>query len=69
LQTVAGISDFDARYANTLQLVKGDINQGVQLKVNGTPTFFMNGLRLPNFRAEIFEAAVLMELKRAEAAK
>jgi uncharacterized membrane protein/protein-disulfide isomerase len=69
LQTVAGISDFDARYANTLQLVKGDINQGVQLKVNGTPTFFMNGLRLPNFRADVFEAAVLMELKRVEAAK
>jgi uncharacterized membrane protein/protein-disulfide isomerase len=69
LQTVAGISDFDARYANTLQLVKGDINQGMQLKVNGTPTFFMNGLRLPNFRAEIFEAAVLMELRRVEAAK
>jgi uncharacterized membrane protein/protein-disulfide isomerase len=69
LQTVAGISDFDARYANTLQLVKGDINQGMQLKVNGTPTFFMNGLRLPNFRADIFEAAVLMELKRVEAAK
>jgi uncharacterized membrane protein/protein-disulfide isomerase len=69
LQTVAGISDFDARYANTLQLVKGDINQGMQLKVNGTPTFFMNGLRLPNFRADIFEAAVLMELRRVEAAK
>jgi uncharacterized membrane protein/protein-disulfide isomerase len=69
LQTVAGISDFDARYANTLQLVKGDINQGMQLKVNGTPTFFMNGLRLPNFRADIFETAVLMELRRVEAAK
>ncbi len=69
LQSVAGVSDFDARYAGTLQLVKGDINQGLQLKVNGTPTFFMNGLRLPSFRSEIFEAAVLMELKRVGAAK
>jgi uncharacterized membrane protein/protein-disulfide isomerase len=67
LQTVAGVSDFDARYAGTLQLVKGEINQGVQLKVSGTPTFFMNGLRLPNLRAEFFEAAVLWELRRAGA--
>jgi uncharacterized membrane protein/protein-disulfide isomerase len=69
LQTIAGVSDFDARYPGTLQLVKGEINQGVQLKVTGTPTFFMNGLRLPNLRGEFFEAAVLWELRRVEAAK
>jgi len=69
VQTVAGVTDFDARYPGTLQLVKGEINQGVQLKVNGTPTFFMNGLRLPNLRGEFFEAAVLWELRRLGAAK
>jgi uncharacterized membrane protein len=64
LTTVAGVSDFDARYAKTLELVRGDIAQGIQLGVRGTPTFFMNGIRLPNLRGEFFEAAVLWELRR-----
>jgi uncharacterized membrane protein/protein-disulfide isomerase len=64
LSTVAGVSDFDARYPKTLELVRGDIAQGVQLGVRGTPTFFMNGIRLPNLRAEFFEAAVQWELRR-----
>ena len=53
-----GITDFDARYPKTLELVRGDIAQGQQLDVSGTPTFFMNGIRLPNLRGEFFEAAV-----------
>jgi uncharacterized membrane protein/thiol-disulfide isomerase/thioredoxin len=69
LQQVAGVTNFDERYQGTLQLVKGDIAQGQQLKVSGTPTFFMNGLRLPNLRAEFFENAVLMELRRVGAIK
>ena len=44
-------------------LVKGDIAQGVQLKVSGTPTFFMNGMRLPGLRPEFFDAAIAWELK------
>jgi uncharacterized membrane protein/protein-disulfide isomerase len=64
MASVGGVSDFDARYAKTLELVRGDIAQGIQLGVRGTPTFFMNGIRLPNLRAEFFEAAVLWELRR-----
>jgi protein-disulfide isomerase len=63
------VTDFDARYAGTLEVVKGDIGQGGQLKVTGTPTFFMNGLRLPNLRGEFFESAVLWELRRVGAAQ
>jgi uncharacterized membrane protein/protein-disulfide isomerase len=62
--SVGGVADFDARYAKTLELVKGDIAQGVQLNVRGTPSFFMNGIRLPNLRGEFFEAAVEWELRR-----
>lgn len=62
--TVAGVADFDARYAKTLDLVRADIAQGVQLGVRGTPTFFMNGIKLPNLRGEFFEAAVEWELRR-----
>ena len=61
---VAGVTDFDARYSTMLALVRGDIGQGQQLGVQGTPTFFMNGIRLPTFRGEFFEAAVQWELRR-----
>jgi uncharacterized membrane protein len=61
---VGGVQDMDARYAATLDLVKGDTAQGAQLKVNSTPTFFMNGMRLPALRPEFFDAAIAWELKR-----
>lgn len=61
---VGGVTDFEARYPATLTLVRGDIGQGQQLGVQGTPTFFMNGIRLPTFRGEFFEAAVQWELRR-----
>jgi protein-disulfide isomerase len=67
--TIAGIADFDARYAKMLELVRGDIAQGQQLAVRGTPTFFLNGIRLPNLRGEFFEAAVSWELRRVESAR
>ena len=67
VSTVAGVTDFDARYPKTLELVRGDIAQGLQLGVKGTPTFFMNGIRLPNLRGEFFEAAVQWELRRVAA--
>lgn len=67
--SVGGVTNFDARYAATLELVKSDIAQGAQLKVGGTPTFFVNGMRLPGLRAEFFDAAIAWELKRVESAK
>jgi uncharacterized membrane protein/protein-disulfide isomerase len=65
--SVGGVSNFAERYATTLELVRGDIAQGVQLGVRGTPTFFMNGIRLPNLRGEFFELAVEWELKQVAA--
>ena len=59
------MSDFDARYDSVLQLVKGDIEQGGQLQVQGTPTFFLNGIRLPGLRPEFLDAAIGLEMKRA----
>jgi uncharacterized membrane protein/protein-disulfide isomerase len=67
--TVGQVTDFDARYKGTLELVKADIMQGAQLKVNGTPTFFFNGMRLPGLRAEYFDAAIAWELRRVASAK
>ena len=64
LSTVAGVTDFDTRYAKTLEPVRGEIAQGLQLGVRGTPTFFLNGIRLPNWPAHVFQAAVESELRR-----
>ena len=67
--TVGQVTDFDTRFAGTLELVKADIAQGAQLKITGTPTFFMNGMRLPGLRAEFFDAAIAWELRRAGGGK
>ena len=67
--SVGGVTDFESRYKSTLELVKADIAQGAQLKVGGTPTFFMNGVQMPGLRAEFFDAAIAWELKRVSGAK
>lgn len=70
-ETVGGVTakEFDSRLAATLELVKADIAQGQQLKITGTPTFFMNGMRLPGLRAEFFDAAIAWELRRVQGGK
>ena len=68
--TVGQVVNFDARYAATLELVKADIAQGGLLKVTGTPTFFLNGIRFPSpLRAEFFDAAIAWELRRVSGGK
>jgi protein-disulfide isomerase len=64
--TVGGVTDFDKRYAATLELVKADIAQAAQLKVGATPTFFVNGMQLPGMRGEAFDYMLAWELKRVE---
>ena len=44
---VAGITDFDAKYASTLVEVRNDAGMGAMLGVKSTPTFFINGHMLP----------------------
>lgn len=47
LKQVAGIADFDARYAGVLPAIKSDTALGASLGVQSTPTFFINGVRIP----------------------
>jgi uncharacterized membrane protein/protein-disulfide isomerase len=61
-RSIGGITDFDAQYAKTLELVKADIAMGASLKVTGTPTFFVNGARVPIIKPEFFDAAIAYEL-------
>lgn len=67
---VGGVPDFDAKYATTLDLVKGDIGLGKQLGVRQTPTFFLNGVKLEGaWIPQYFDQAIGYELSRAGASK
>jgi uncharacterized membrane protein/protein-disulfide isomerase len=57
------VTDFDAKYESTLELVKGDIALGKQLKVTQTPTFFINGVKVDGAWApQFFDQAIAYEL-------
>ncbi|OLE85420.1 MAG: hypothetical protein AUF76_00830 [Acidobacteria bacterium 13_1_20CM_2_65_9] len=63
---VGQINDFDAKYAFTLDLVKGDIALGHQLGVRSTPTLFINGVKFDGVLApQYFDQAIAYELKHA----
>jgi uncharacterized membrane protein len=62
---VAGVTDFDAQYKTVLKEIRGDAELGAQLKVNSTPTFFINGRRLPQaVAAQYMNVLIQLELKR-----
>lgn len=64
VREVAQVQDFDARYAATLDVVKGDIAYGKQLNVSSTPTFFINGVKVEGAWApQFFEQALAYELQ------
>jgi len=55
---VGQVTDFDAKYASTLELVKSDIALGTQLSVRQTPTFFLNGVKIEGaLPAQYFDQA------------
>jgi len=61
---VGGISDFNAGYATALTRVRADADLGANLKVESTPTFFLNGRKIPGvWPAPYFEALIEHELK------
>jgi uncharacterized membrane protein/protein-disulfide isomerase len=64
---VAQISDFDAKYAEILALVKSDVALGRQLGVRSTPTFFINGVKIEGaLPPQYFDQAIAYELKHAK---
>lgn len=67
LQEVAQITDFDARYAQLLEAVRADVQLGQKLGVNGTPTFFLNGIQLPSLRPAYLDAAIAWAIREATA--
>ena len=52
------------RYAKMLEAVRVDAQLGQKLGVSGTPTFFLNGIKLRGFRPAAFDAVIAYELKK-----
>ncbi len=63
VRSVGGVTDFDTQYPKVLELVKSDIAMGAALQVHATPTFFINGVRIPIVKPEYFDQAIAYELK------
>jgi len=65
---VGGIDDFDAQYAKAIDEVKVDAAEGASLAIGWTPTFFINGKRIPRvgLPPQQFQAAIDLELKKAK---
>jgi uncharacterized membrane protein len=62
---VAGVTDFDAQYLTALKEIREDAQLGTQLKVGSTPTFFINGRRLPQtLEPQHLNVLLEIELKR-----
>jgi protein-disulfide isomerase len=59
--------DVRARYAELLPAIVQSVDHGRRLGVSGTPTFFLNGRRLPRLPAEAMAAALEIEMRSAVA--
>ena len=67
LREVAQITDFDEQYPKLLPAVREDVQLGNKLGVQGTPTFYMNGVKLGNVRPEYLDATIQYFLRKAGA--
>src|SRR5688500_15249227 len=65
LQQIAQVSNFDDEYAKTLEQVRADARLGQQLGVEGTPTFFLNGIEVGSLRPAYFDAAIAYLLNKS----
>ena len=64
-RTVGGIQDFDAQYPTVLGEVRQDTALGNMVKVNATPTFFINNRRVPQILApQYFNVLIEIEAQR-----
>jgi uncharacterized membrane protein len=66
LHDIAGIDNFEEQYPKVLPAVHEDAVLGTKVGVNGTPTFFVNGIKFPSaVRPAYFDAAIAYALRKA----
>ena len=58
LSEIAQVNSFDADYPKTIEAVREDVKLGTSVGVNGTPTFFLNGIRINSLRPAALDAAI-----------
>jgi uncharacterized membrane protein/protein-disulfide isomerase len=67
-ERIAGVTNIEEEAAKRTPSIKKDTADGGALQISSTPTFFINGVRLPGdqwLNPEYFEYAIQIELKRA----
>jgi len=64
LSEIAQVNSFDADYPKTLEAIRADVKLGTSVGVNGTPTFFLNGIRINSLRPAALEAAIVYLLAK-----
>ncbi len=65
LKAVTGLTNFAEQFPQMLVAIRQDVSDGVALRIGGTPTYFVNGVRLTrNLPPAYFRAAIEHELKK-----
>jgi uncharacterized membrane protein/protein-disulfide isomerase len=58
LSEIAQVNSYDADYPKTLEAIRADVKLGTSVGVDGTPAFFVNGVRVSSLRPSYLDAAI-----------
>jgi protein-disulfide isomerase len=67
LAEVAQISNFDEQYPGLLPAIRQNVQLGQKLGVTGTPTFYINGVKISSLRPTHLDATIQYFLKKSGA--
>jgi len=67
--TVVSPDEYESQYKSILPKLHESALLGQKLGVTGTPTFFLNGIKIPTVRVAHLEDAIAYELKKAGVAE
>jgi protein-disulfide isomerase len=65
LNQIAQVDDFDEQYPKMLEPIRADVQLATRLGVTGTPTFYLNGIKITSLRPSFLDAAVRHFVKKS----